>query len=202
MSTSGLESRYLARFSGLKRQTVESLKNADSARNVAEHLTVARASLKAQEQNIKELFTTAQEMIVGVDTCQQMFGHTFVKNMPLPNSAIKESPSKQFGYVQLCLRFFQTGVVYFMEQMKEAEDRIQSLESLLSGIADFDQEVDIMGELHHLDLEQLDDKPTAVTQAPEQQKPIQATSITTPPATPTFDEKKSKKEKSSTKPKK
>lgn len=178
MSQSGLESRYFNRFSGIKKQSGDSIKNIDAAGNLTEHLTTAKASLKAQEKNINELFSTAQELISGIDTCQQMFGHTFVKNMPLPTETIKSSPGKQMGYVQLSMRFLQAGVVYFMEQMSDAEERIDQLEKLVKKLSEYDEEVDLIGDLQRLDLENL-----------EQVRPVAPPSITTPPASPISDKK-------------
>lgn len=177
-SYSGMEGRYTNRFTKLKQQTGDSIKNYDSAGNLAEHLTTAKASLKAQEKNTKDLLATAQEMIIGIDTAQQMFGHTYVKNMPLPSAAIRESPSKQLGYIQLTMRFLQAGVVHFMEQMSEATDRIEHLEKILSKLAVYDEELDLLGEMQALNLEQLEaEEKSPPTPPPE--------SVTSPVATPT-----------------
>jgi len=176
---SGLEARYLNRFSGLRPQTGAALKNYDSASNVAEHLTLARASVKTQERNIGNLFATAEELVAGINTTQQMLGRTFVKNMPQPTAEIRDSPSKQLGYVQLSMRFFQAGVMHFMEEMAEADQRIEHLEKLSATLAEYDVDADLIGEMVSLDLDSLDKggKPSSdVTVAP---KPI------TPPATPT-----------------
>jgi len=188
----GTESRYLNRFSKIKQQTGNSIKNYDSAGNLTEHLSNARASLKAQEKNTKDLFSTAQELIIGIDTCQQMFGHTFVRNMPLPSTTIKESPSQQLGYVQLTMRFLQAGVVHFMEQMDEATDRIEHLERLLEKLAVYDQDIDIQGELQPLDLDQLEadeKKPGPVASDVTQQPKVHDQKEITPPATPTSETK-------------
>jgi len=188
----GPESRYLNRFSKIKQQTGNSIKNYDSAGNLTEHLSNARASLKAQEKNTKDLFSTAQELIVGIDTCQQMFGRTFVRNMPLPSTAIKESPSQQLGYVQLTMRFLQAGVVHFMEQMDEATERIEHLERLLEKLAVYDQDIDIQGELQPLDLDQLEaneKKPSPVVSDVTQQPKVHDQKEITPPATPTSETK-------------
>lgn len=150
------ESRYLGRFSSLKKQTGESLKNIDSAGNLTEHLSGARASLAAQEKNTRALFNTACELVAGIDTSQQMFGHTFVKNMSLPPAIVQESPSKQLGYVQLTMRFLQAGIVHFIEQMSEASDRIETLERHLSKLAEYDEDLDLLGEMESFDLDQLE----------------------------------------------
>jgi len=152
----GMEGRYLNRFAKIQQQTGASIKNYDSAGNLTEHLQSAKASLRSQENNTKQLFATAQELIIGIDTSQQMFGHTFVRNMPLPSVAIKESPSQQLGYVQLTMRFLQAGVVHFMEQMSEATDRIEHLESLLAKLAVYDEDIDVLGDLQSLDLDKLE----------------------------------------------
>jgi hypothetical protein len=156
MTHQGMESRYLNRFSKIKQQTGDSIKNYDSAGNLAQHLVTAKASIKTQEENTHKLFMTAQEMVAGIDTTQQMFGHTFVRNMPQPSQAIKSSPSQQLGYVQLTMRFLQAGVLHFMEQMDEATNRIEHLEGLLSKLAVYDEDVNVLGEIQALDLDQLE----------------------------------------------
>jgi hypothetical protein len=181
----GPEARYLSRFSKIKQQSGESIKNIDSAGNVTQHLTEARASLRAQEANTKALFATAKEMIAGIDTTQQMLGHTFVKNMPQPTKEINESMGKQLGYVQLSMRFLQAGVVHFMEQMSDATDRIEHMEKVIKSFADYDEEVQILGDLQSLDLDSLEQR------AEPELKDI-AQSITTPatpPQSPTTDAK-------------
>lgn len=184
MSTpSGLESRYLSRFTKLNPQSGRSIKNYDSAGNVADHLTQAKASLKAQEANTKSLFNTAQELVAGIDTTQQMFGHNFVKNMPLPNQAIKESPSQQLGYVQLAMRFFQAGVVHFMEQMVDAQERISHLESLVEKLALYDEEISPLGDIQALDLDQLE--VVTRTTLSDVTRPVSPKDKMTPPVTPT-----------------
>lgn len=178
-NTQGLEARYLSRFSGLKPQTGLSLKNIDSAGNVTEHLTQARASLKTQEKNIGSLLATASELVAGIDTMQAMLGHSFVRNMPQPNQDIKSSSCKQLGYVQLALRFFSSGVIHFMEQMTEAEQRIERLENLLATMAQYDEETDLIGEMVSLDLETLEPGIKASLENTVNEKPA------SPPATPT-----------------
>lgn len=179
MTYQGPEARYTSRFAALPKRTGQSIKDFDSAGNVTEHLTVARASLKAQDKNIATLFATATELVEGINTVQQMIGHTFVKNLPAPTSEIKDSPSKQLGYIQLSLRFFQAGVVHFMEQMSEANERIEHLEGFIGKLAVYDEDVSIIGELESLDLETLD--PVRSAQAPREIPK----SVLTPPITPT-----------------
>jgi len=179
MSHAGPETRYLNRFQKLSPQTGTAIKNYDSAGNLTELIANARASINAQERNTKELFATAQELVAGIDTTQQMFGHTFVKNMPLPTGAIKESPSQQLGYVQLTMRFFQAGIVHFIEQMSDAQDRIEHLETLIGKLSEYDSDINILGEMKSLDLDQLEQSPksflTDVTKDP---------AAHTPPTTP------------------
>jgi hypothetical protein len=193
----GPEGRYLARFSKIRQQTGDSIKNIDSAGNVTQHLTHARASLKTQEANTRALFSTAQEMIAGIDTTQQMLGHTFVKNMPSPTKEIIDNPGRQLGYVQLAMRFMQAGVVHFMEEMNEATDRIEHLERVLGKLADYDEEVNLLGELQTLDLESLESKSIQVTSDSITAPITKVDSLPTPPISPMSDKDKSKQGKSS-----
>jgi len=156
MTQQGLEARYLSRFQKLSPASGKTIKDYDSAGNLTEHLSSARASIKTQEQNVAKLFGTAQELVAGIDTAQQMFGHSFVRNMPLPTSAIKDSPSQQLGYIQLTMRFLQTGVIHFMEQMVDAQARIEHLESMMGKLAEYDEEIGILGEMQDLDLDKLE----------------------------------------------
>lgn len=184
------ESRYSGRFGTLKRQTGESIKNIDSAGNLTEHLQGARASLAAQEKNSRTLFNTACELVAGIDTSQQMFGHTFVKNMSLPPPSVQDNPSKQLGYVQLTMRFLQAGIVHFMEQMSEASDRIETLERHLSRLAEFDQELDLLGEMESFDLEQLEsavERKTGDPVTPPSTPPKRGDDITQAPRSPSVD---------------
>lgn len=180
---SGPESRYLSRFSNIRPQSGESIKNIDSANNVADHLTTAKASLRAQQANTQALFGTAKEAIAGIDTLQQLLGHTFVRNMPLPSKEIAASPSKQLGYVQLTMRFLQAGVVHFMEEMDNANNRIEMLEKLIGNLAEYDQEVDIAGELQALDLDSLE-SPLLTQEPASAMNSATSTHPLTPPVSP------------------
>lgn len=180
----GPEARYLSRFSKIKQQSGESLKNIDSAGNVTQHLTEARASLRSQEANTKALFATAKEMIAGIDTTQQMLGHTFVKNMPQPSKEISDSIGKQLGYIQLAMRFLQAGVVHFMEEMSDATDRIEHMEKVIKAFADYDEEVQILGDMQSLDLDTLEAYGT-----PHVEAPTSVTKPITPPQSPLPDVK-------------
>jgi archaellum component FlaC len=183
MASSGLENRYLARFTKLRPQTGENLKNIDSAGNLTEHLTQARASLKTQNDNIQKLMSTAQELIAGIDTTQKMFGHTYVRNMPLPNQDILQNRSKQWGYIQLTMRFMQAGIIHFMEEMSDATERIEQLERVISRLAPYDEEINILGELQSVDLDDLEKNGIDTLQS-QIQTPGRAGTPITPPVSP------------------
>jgi len=190
MSQQGLEARYLSRFQKLNPTSAKSIKEYDSAGNLTEHLSSARASIKAQEKNISQLFGTAQELVAGINTTQQMLGHSFVKNMPLPAQAIKESPGQQLGYIQLTMRFFQTGIVHFMEQMVDAEERINHLERMMGKLAEYDQDIEVLGDMQDLDLDKLEQvSKTSMLEAIDQ-KPSVTAPVSTPPASPIQIDKK------------
>nr|WKE35274.1 hypothetical protein [Plasmopara viticola lesion associated mononegaambi virus 5] len=151
-----MESRYTNRFSTLGQVSAKQISNNDSAGNLTERLTHAKGSISAQQDNIRELFSTAQEMIAGINTRQSMIGETLVKNIPLPTESIKNSPSSQLGYVQLSMRFLQSGLLHFIEQMSEAQHRIQNLEKTIEKLADYDSEVEIIGQMRAIDIEALE----------------------------------------------
>jgi hypothetical protein len=151
-----MESRYLNRFRSLGEKTGSQIKDQDSAGNLTERLTHAKGSISAQQQNIAELFGTAQEMITGINTHQQMIGVEMVRNIPLPTDKIKAQPSNQLGYVQLSLRFLQAGVLHFMEEMYNAQGRIQNLEDTISKLAAYDMEVDVIGRMNAIDIDSLE----------------------------------------------
>jgi hypothetical protein len=199
-SQSGLEARYLSRFAKIPAQTGKSLKNYDATGNVAEHLTQAKSSLKTQEKNINGLFATAQELIIGIDTAQQLAGEQFVKNIPLPTADIRESLGKQLGYIQLTMRFLHAGVIHFMEQNLEAYGRIRHLEDLLEKMAAYDEEIDLIGEMQTMDLDQLEAmakqatvKKTEADIAIETIRGNDVTNPLSPPHTPTKDQNQMQK---------
>lgn len=154
---SGLEGRYAGRFSGFQGVTAAALKTSESAGNVADQLNTARGMLKSQEENIGQLFSTAEEMVHGIDTFQQMSQVQQVKNIPVPPSEVRESKGKQLGYVQLCMRFMQAGLIHFMEEMITARNRVQQLEAEITRISEYDGDLPIVGALQHIDLEQLEE---------------------------------------------
>lgn len=154
---SGLEGRYAGRFSGFQGVTAAALKTSESAGNVADQLNTARGMLKGQEENIGQLFSTAEEMVHGIDTFQQMSQVQQVKNIPVPPSEVRESKGKQLGYVQLCMRFMQAGLIHFMEEMITARNRVQQLEAEITRISEYDGDLPIVGALQHIDLEQLEE---------------------------------------------
>nr|WKE35292.1 hypothetical protein [Plasmopara viticola lesion associated mononegaambi virus 9] len=154
---SGLEGRYAGRFSGFQGVTAAALRTSESAGNVADQLNTARGMLKSQEENIGQLFSTAEEMVHGIDTFQQMSQVQQVKNIPVPPSEVRESKGKQLGYVQLCMRFMQAGLIHFMEEMITARNRVQQLEAEITRISEYDGDLPIVGALQHLDLEQLEE---------------------------------------------
>lgn len=151
-----MESRYINRFKTLGNPTGEQIKNRDSAGNLTAHITNARATIATQKQNIGDLFATSQELVTGINTHQQMIGFDLVKNIPLPTDEIKKSPSSQLGYVQLAMRFLQAGVLHFSEQLISAQDRIDSLEKTIASLAEYDEDLDIIGRLQTLDLDTLE----------------------------------------------
>lgn len=154
---SGLEGRYSGRFSGFQGVTAAGLRASESAGNVADQLNTARGMLKSQEENIGQLFSTAEEMVHGIDTFQQMSQVQQVRNIPAPPAEVRESKGKQLGYVQLCMRFMQAGLIHFMEEMITARNRVQQLEAEINRISEYDGDLPIVGALQHIDLEQLEE---------------------------------------------
>lgn len=171
-----MEARYLNRFRSIGEKTGSQIKNQDSAGNLTERLTHARGSISTQKQNIGDLFGTSIEMITGINTHQQMMGVELVKNIPLAGENIRKSPSDQLGYVQLTIRFLQSGLLHFMEEMYNAQVRISELEGTMTKLADFDSEVEIIGRLKELDIDTLESN-TQSTRRP----PTPPDSVTTPP---------------------
>jgi hypothetical protein len=151
-----MEARYTNRFRSIEEKTGSQIKNRDAAGNLTEHITHARGSIAAQQQNIRELFATSREMITGINTHQNMIGVDLVKNLPLPGPVIQDSMSNQLGYVQLTMRFMQAGMLHFMEQVYNAQIRISELESTLEKLAQYDDEMTIIGKMNVLDIDSLE----------------------------------------------
>jgi hypothetical protein len=148
-----MESRYTNRFRSIDEKTGTQIKNRDSAGNVTEHLTTAKGSIAAQQKNIQDLFSTSREMVTGINTHQSMMGTELVKNIPLPGPQIQQSAANQLGYVQLSMRFMQAGLLHFMEQVCQAQNRIEELESTIAKLAEFDEEINILGQMNVLDVD-------------------------------------------------
>jgi len=186
-----MESRYLNRFQTIKEKTGEQIKNRDAAGNLTERITHAKGSIEAQKQNTRDLFSTAQEMIAGINTHQGMMGKEMVKNMSLPTDKIKTSPSSQLGYVQLTMRFLQAGVLHFMEQTYNCQQRISELEADIARLAAYDTDIDVLGHMVTLDIDTLEAEHSAFPPSPPQsvteEKPRSQT-----PQTPTSQEKNKK----------
>jgi len=170
----GLEGRYAGRFASFQGVTAASLRTSEAAGNVADQLNTARGMLKSQEDNIGQLFSTAEEMVHGIDTFQQMSQVQQVRNIPVPPSEVRESKGKQLGYVQLCMRFMQAGLIHFMEENISTKNRIQQLEAEITRISEYDGDLPIVGALQHLDLEQLEesDKQARGTPLTEKEKRV------------------------------
>jgi len=150
---SRMESRYTNRFRSIDEKTGTQIKNRDSAGNLTEHLTQAKGSISAQQKNIQDLFSTSREMITGINTHQSMMGTELVKNIPLPGQQIQQSPANQLGYVQLSMRFMQAGLLHFMEQVVNAQGRIHELEKTIERLAEYDEEISVLGQMNTLDVD-------------------------------------------------
>lgn len=160
-----MEARYTNRFRGIAEVTGDHLKARDSAGNLTEIITSARGSLSAQHGNIRELFSTSVEMVSGIDTHQQLIGTELVKNMPKPTAEITASPGRQLGYIQLTSRFLQAGMLHFMEQTYNAQQRIRELEKMIETLAQYDQSMDLIGQMVPLDIDTLESAPKTAERA-------------------------------------
>lgn len=183
-----MESRYLNRFQSIKDKTGDQIKNRDAAGNLTERLTHAKGSIDAQQQNIRDLFSTAHEMIAGINTHQGMMGVEIIKNIPLPTDQIKRSPSSQLGYVQLAMRFLQAGTLHFLEQTFNAQQRILELESTIARLAEYDGDIEVLGRMTTLDIDTLEAQESVLPPSPPEsvttEKPRSQT-----PQTPTPQDK-------------
>jgi hypothetical protein len=195
MSRTGIEGRYGDRFVKFNAITGETIKANDAARKTADQLKTALAVISSQESNITALFSTAEELVQGITTFQQMSGSKQVRNLPLPTEDIRASKGKQLGYVQLTMRFMQSGLIHFMEQMINATDHVSDLEALIQGIADAETEVPIVGDLQYLDLDQLESPQLPPSPPVSPGKPqSEASSAVSPTKTESHKQKEIKKD--------
>jgi len=192
-----MESRYLNRFQTLKDKTGNQIKNQDAAGNLTERLTHAKGSLEAQQKNTRELFSTAQEMIAGINTHQGMMGVELVKNVPLPTEKVKNSFSSQLGYIQLSMRFLQAGVIHFMEQTYHAQNRIMELESTMARLAEYDGDVQLLGQMATLDIDTLEVQDSVFPPSPPESVTASEKPRNQSPQTPTPVGKEKEKDSSS-----
>lgn len=153
---SGLEGRYTNRFARFNAPTSETIHARDDAQSLPSQLSLARGVIQGQEKSIQQLMSTAEEMIRGIDTFQHNSGRKQVRNMPAPTSDIKESAGKQLGYIQLSMRFLQSGLLHFMEEMLSAQDRLDSLEKFIKELSSAKMDIPLIGELQQLDLDALE----------------------------------------------
>lgn len=152
---SGLEARFSDRFAKFAGVTSDSIKLADSAKNVASELRTSAGVIDTQIENINELFTLAEMMIKTVDDLQRQSGRTQVKNMPLPSNSIKASAGKKLGYVKLCMKFMNAGLLHFMEQSMNLEDHVKERNNVIRAISEEMRNVPIIGRLQDVDLDDL-----------------------------------------------
>lgn len=165
----GLEGRYANRFARFSEVTGEVLKARDDAQSLPQQLTLARGIIQGQEKNIQHLLSTAEEMIRGIDTFQHTSGRRQVRNMPAPSQEIRDSAGKQLGYIQLTMRFLQSGLLHFMEEMISAQDRLDSLEGFVKELSLTSTDIPLIGELQQLDLDSLDtDSPISETRSTDE----------------------------------
>lgn len=152
---SGLEARFADRFAKFAGVSSDSIKLADSAKNVASELRTSAGVIDTQIENINELFTLAELMIKTVDDLQRQSGRTQVKNMPLPSNSIKASAGKKLGYVKLCMKFMNAGLLHFMEQSMNLEDHVKERNNVIRAISEEMRNVPIIGRLQDVDLDDL-----------------------------------------------
>lgn len=195
----GIENRYGSRFAKIGGATATTIKAQDAAGQTVEQLKIARGVIEGQEKSVSQLFTTAEEMVRGIDTFQQMAGINLIKNLPPPSQEIRSSNGKRLGYVQLTMRFLQAGFLHFIEETLNAKSSLEEKNSFIAQVAQYNEDVTLLGELHHLDIEDLENS-TEVTSAgrtvlvsSETGKISEANNPPTPPVSPPPNEVKKEK---------
>jgi hypothetical protein len=166
MAPSSLSSRYADRFNGITLLTGPDLTTIDTARGVADNLRLSDASLKSASKGVDQLIEVASDAVAAIDRFQIESGKRQVNNIPLPTDAIKSSFGKKLGYIKLVIQFLAASNEHFMEQTLNLEMGGNNLKSILSNIAGATLDPDILGELHELELGDLQtDAPIIETKA-------------------------------------
>jgi hypothetical protein len=167
---SGLEARYASRFSKVSGTSSSSLKHTDDARKLVDEFRTSSDVIATQEQNIKELFYTAETMLKTIEDFQMKTGEKQVNNIPLPGPSIQNSYGKKLGFIKLVMQFCNAGMLHFMEQTLELKDDIDNKDSLLRAIAGEYRETRVLGSIQTVEIEDLSkDDPIVITknQLPE-----------------------------------
>lgn len=151
----GLEARYADRFTKYVGTSSESIKRVDEAKKVADELRTSAGVIDTQTENINELFTVAEMAVKTIDNFQRQSGKRQVNNIPLPSESIKTSAGKKLGYVKLCMKFMNAGLLHFMEQSMSLEDEVKERNNVIRAIAGEIRSVPIIGKLQELDLDDL-----------------------------------------------
>lgn len=175
------------RFARFDPAPAEFTKAVDDTGNLAENFKIARAVADTQRENTAKLLATAEEMIIGITTLQNNMGIEMVKNIPPPTSEVRESPSKSLGYTRLTMRFLQSGLLHFMEQMYQANQEIKALRAHITKLSEYNEEVSLCGELHDVTIDMLEaavltppPSPGQTGSTPAHRQPVEAVKAKTP----------------------
>jgi len=149
-SLPGLEARFSGRFTRTKGPNAKNLSDIDEVKTMAENFKIQQAIISTQKENIKVLCDLCSEIISGLTVFQQQSGVRQINNIYLPSAEIRNSSGKQLGYVKLCLQFLSAGVKHFMEENINLTTEIREKASLLSALAQYSEDVEILSEIEEL----------------------------------------------------
>lgn len=152
---SGLEGRYASRFVKYAGTSQKSLTDIDTAGKVADNLHVSSSVIDTQTSNINLMFVVAEAVVKKINAFQAESGENQIQNIPLPTDLVRASYSKKMGYVKLVLEFVGEGLEHFMEQALNLEGALRNRDKVISEIAAYHREVEMVGELSEISLEDL-----------------------------------------------
>lgn len=177
---SGLETRYINRFSKWAGTTDKTLQDIDAARTASDNARTNAGVLQGQKDSINHLFLKTASLIKQVNEFQSASGSKLVSNVPLPTATIEASYGKKMGYIQLILEFYGQGTLFFMEEILNLKEALDGRDKVIASLAQNAQPIDVIGSLEKVEIEDLYD---SHKQAPSSYvKPDQH--VPTPPATP------------------
>lgn len=163
MSSSGLEKRFEGRFSYYTGPSQEYFENYNKSNATVESLQTAEAVIRTQRENLDKLLTVADSAVIGITRLQELTGIIQVNNIPRPTEDVRQSGAKSAGYLKLTIEFLAAGMLHFMEATYNMNKDHDKKDKVIKMLAEADREIQLLGELEELDINELSPLATVAT---------------------------------------